>query len=95
MFSTTDHGTARFVRAFALGPGGSRPLAVPLELEREKLLARDLPTAQRARTLARSLLAREPAAEAVRVEVWRLRFDPRTLEPRAERLREAEARRPS
>jgi hypothetical protein len=93
MFSSTDHGTARFVRAFALGPGGPEPLAVAPDLERQKLLARDLPTARNAGALARAVLAREPSAGAVRVEVWRLRFDPRTLEPRPERLREAEARR--
>jgi hypothetical protein len=93
MFSTTDHGAARFVRAVALGPGRSEPIPLAPDLERQKLLARDLPTARNAGTLARAVLAREPSATAVRVEIWRLRFDPRTLEPRAERLREAEAHR--
>ncbi len=92
MFSTTDHGGARFVRLWAEHPEGERRLPLPPELVNRSYRARDLPTTRRLERLAREVaLARPEAvagAEALRVEIWRIRPDPSTLEPRRSVLRE-------
>ncbi len=91
MFSTTDHGGFRSLRVHAVGPGGERRLRLPPALAGRSLRARDLPTGRALAHLARearAALAPELAeGEALRIEVWRTRFDRETLEPRFERIR--------
>jgi hypothetical protein len=89
MFSTTDHGGFRSLRAFALEAGSERRLPIPAELRREAFRARDLPSPQRLEHLARAL-AGEAGEPTVRVEVWRLEFD-HALRPARLRLGHAES----
>jgi len=89
MFSTTDHGGFRTLRAFALEPPGERRLRVPDELRNEVLRSLDLPTDARLQNVAASL-ARHSGAPRVRVEVWRLEFDGE-LRPSPRRLTGAES----
>jgi len=82
MFATTDHASARRVRAFAAGaPAGEARLPIPPELTRDALRVRHLPrkAAELARELAHRVaegrLPAPPGTRAVRVEVWRLEVD--------------------
>ena len=98
MFATTDHASARRVRALALtGDGGSTRLAIPPDLGREVLRVRHLPVeAERlarrlARRAARGAIPAPPATEAVRVEVWRIEIDLDAGVKRERRLHQAVA----
>ena len=103
MFSTNDHGGARFVRVWALEPGpgegasaagGERRVRIPPGLVNASYRLRDLPRPEALRAFGRALAREWPDAvadaPALRVEVWRTRHDPGTLEPRRERLRAVE-----
>ena len=93
MFSTTDHGGARFLRVYALGAAGERRIPLPPELVNRSYRVRDLPSARGMRRLAHEIAAAAPEsveeADALRLEVWRTVHDTRTLEPRRGVLREA------
>ena len=93
MFSTTDHGGARFLRVYALDAGGERRVPLPPELVNRSYRVRDLPSPRGLRRLAREIAAAAPESVAgsasLRLEVWRTVHDPITLEPRRAVLREA------
>ncbi len=94
MFSTTDVGSARHLHVFVIRPGLEREVALPRSWRVRERRARALPTEKRLRALALDL-AQAPTpdygpATAVRVQVWRQRFDPRTLAPSSRILRETE-----
>ena len=94
MFSTTDVGSARHLHVFVIRPGLEREVALPNSWRERARRARALPTARRLRALALDL-AQTPTPDygpptAVRVQVWRRRFDPRTLLPSSRILRETE-----
>jgi hypothetical protein len=88
MFATTDRGLTRRVHAYWLpetepGPisrtdGTREPLAIPGDLANLQQRARTLPDATRLAVLAHRLAEvagqREPDAQAVEVEVWRIGF---------------------
>jgi hypothetical protein len=88
MFATHDHGAFRSVRAFALGAGGERRLALPAGLRRAELRARELPTERALRRYAAALAAHAREAGPVRVEVLRTELD-RELRPSRRKLAEA------
>lgn len=85
MFATLDHGGFRSVRLYRVGAAGEEPIEPAPERRRLRRAARDLPSATHLRALA-AAVGREPG-EAVRVEVWRTRFD-RELVPRREAIAE-------
>ncbi len=94
MFSTTDVGSRRHLHAFVLRPGLRREVEPPPALDDRIERALAHPSERRLRALARAL-ARVPTPDhgpprAVRIEVWRKRFDPDTLAPRSEILRAIE-----
>ncbi len=94
MFSTTDAGGRRHLHVFVLRPGLERELPPPRALEELTRRVRVLPTESNLRALAIEM-ARVPTpdpgpATAVRVEVWRTRFDPETLVPSSHILRTLE-----
>ena len=94
MFSTTDVGSARHVHAFVVRPGIEREVLAPPALEDLELRVRALPSERGLRALALEL-ARTPTpdhgpARSVRVQVWRTRFQPETLVPSDQILREVE-----
>ena len=94
MFSTTDVGSARHVHAFVVRPGIEREVWAPPSVEDLELRARALPTERRLRALALEL-ARTPTPDhgpawSVRLQVWRTRFQPETLVPSDQILRELE-----
>jgi hypothetical protein len=75
MFSSNDHGSFRSVRVFAEDANGERRLDVPADRLQALFRVRELPDARALRAFARSLAPRAPGAAAIRVEVWRARFD--------------------
>jgi hypothetical protein len=94
MFSTTDVGSARHLHAFVQRPGIDRLVSLPPRLEDAERRTLALPSESNLRGLALAL-ADEPtpdhgAAEAVRIQVWRTHFDPATLAPESQILRELE-----
>ena len=94
MFSTSDVGSARHLHVFVIRPGLEREVALPRSWRERGRRARALPTDGRLRALALDL-AQTPTPDhgpptAVRVQVWRRHFDPRTLVPSSRILRETE-----
>ncbi len=99
MFSTVDGPSQRLLRAYLLVQGKEVALTVPRDLARANAVARILPTPDRLRALGAELLAvvrsslpdaRQPPQKlAVRVEVWRLAFDPSTSRLEPTKFREA------
>lgn len=86
MFSTTDRGRFRRVRAFVADAGGERRVSVPGELEFDRLRAQALPSAAALERLARGV-ARASGAPVARIEVWRIAFDRDDLALRPRLLR--------
>ena len=93
MFSTTDHGGARFVRVYALGAGGERRVPIPPNLVNRTYRVRDLPRPAALERLGREMARESPEAVAgadrLRIEVWRTRHDRESLEPSLHKLRES------
>jgi hypothetical protein len=75
MFATNDHGSFRSVRVFAVGPGSEQRMAVPSDRLQDLFRVRELPNDSALRAFAGSLAGAAPDAAAIRVEVWRARFD--------------------
>jgi hypothetical protein len=75
MFATNDHGSFRSVRAFAIGAGGEERIVIPSDRIQQLFRVRELPNRRALRAFARSLATVVPDAAAIRVEVWRARFD--------------------
>ncbi len=94
MFSTTDNLSARHLHVFVIREGFERevwPRDSHPDLDER---ARALPSQANLRRLAREV-AQEPSPDhgpvlAVSVQVWRTRFDSKTLLPSSELLRELE-----
>lgn len=86
MFSTTDDGMTRRVGIRVSGPDGEREIAVPPTLYRHALEAMILPSRGRLLALGRRIADYEAArgrfVSAVRIAVWRMDYDRRTLEAR-------------
>lgn len=89
LFSTVDRLETRVVRAYVIGEGWERPVA--LEASSESLPGTlSLPTEAALRSIARPLLTRSypwPIV-GVRVEVWKRDFDSASLRARRVKLRE-------
>ncbi len=94
MFSTTDAGSRRHLHVFVLRPGLERELPIPLVLEELARRARVLPSEANLRALALEMVhvpTPDPGpATAVRIKLWRTRFDPETLVPSSHILRSLE-----
>jgi len=97
LFSTVDKQPNRQVRITLIGPTGEQQVALRPKhpLERAIYRARAYPTPARLGALAAAIAAeaRGGATQAVRVEVWKLAFDPDTLA--VSRVRVAEATAPT
>lgn len=83
MFSTVDE---RRLLAWRVGSGGESPLDIPDELEDAAERVTALPAEWPLRAFAEALAARDGASQAVRVEVWEMRFGPE-MEREPHRLR--------
>lgn len=92
MFSTMDDGVNRSLRVFLVRKGQEEEGALPAGLADLERRARVLPSAAHLSALATAIAAAYADAaerlDAVRIEVWRTRFDATTLTPRSQRLRE-------
>ena len=91
MFSTTDAGGRRHLHVFVVRPGIEREVHPPRELDDLVDRVLTLPSESNLRALA-TQMADIPTpdygpATAVRVEVFRTRYDPGTLAPSGEILR--------
>ena len=91
MFSTTDVGPQRRLRVYLVAEDGPRELGVPVPLEDRAERAAALPTPDRLGEFGRQVALDRggavPSLSAVRVELWRTRFDPDGLVPQPELLR--------
>ncbi len=94
MFSTTDAGGNRILRAYVTRPGIRRELDVPGHLNESVLKTLTLPTTNNFSSLARKLVSIPTADEgillSVIVEVWTIQFDKETLVPTVSLFREFE-----
>ncbi|HJU87693.1 MAG TPA: hypothetical protein VJ788_10020 [Gemmatimonadota bacterium] len=83
MFSTTDDGVGRPMAIRVSGPAGDRDIGVPEPLAEEAYRASLLPSRRRLSGLAREVAALVSSGESevthVRIAVWRMSYDPRTL----------------
>ena len=97
MFASTDGRGARHLHVVELRTGIERELYPTEELADLVRRARSLPTDGNLRALALALAepSRRDESVSVRVEVWRTRFDPRTLTPSTHLVRGLEVRVPS
>ena len=96
MFSTMDVGSTRQVFVTAITPNGAEhPVTLREPLRGVMQRARGLPDRKQLATLAqatREALGDEGSGldvaelAALRIEVWRTRFEPETLRPKLERL---------
>ena len=92
MFSTLDHGSRRHLHSFVLRPGLRREVLLPDVHADEIKRALTLPNDDRLRRLARTV-SRMPSSDygsatAVQIQIWNTRFDPETLTPTSQVLRE-------
>jgi hypothetical protein len=94
MFSSTDVGAARHLHVLVLRPGIEREVSVPSRLEDAERRTLALPSEANLRALALALANEhgpdDGRATGVRIQVWRTRFDPTTLAPESQILRELE-----
>ena len=94
MFASTDAGSRRHLHVFVLRPGLERELPPPRALEELTRRVRILPSAANLRALALEIAALptpDPGpATAVRIDVWRTRFEPEPLVPSSHILRSLE-----
>lgn len=90
MFSTTEGGPHRHVHAYVSNVAGEERIDTPVSLEGLEERVRTLPTTSRVQRFARALAAAN-SHRAVRIEVWDTNFDPETLTPKAEVIRELKA----
>jgi hypothetical protein len=91
MFSSTDAGRQRLLRVYLVEPERVREVAIPASLEDRAMRAAALPSPARLRDFAARMGTQvgglAPELVAVRVELWRTRFDPEGLLPRRALLR--------
>jgi hypothetical protein len=92
MFSSTELGSARYVRVYVSAPDRSEELQIPESLEDLAAKGAILPSDSMLQNLAKGVVRREERyerpVESVRIEVWRTRFDVVSLMPEGEKLRE-------
>lgn len=81
MFSTLDNSNFRTVRVIAVEGGRDVPVTLPPGTERLRRAIRILPLHRWLAELAADALRAAPDAQAVRIEVWRIAFDPHGLRP--------------
>jgi hypothetical protein len=86
MFSSTDAGRQRQLRVYLVEPERLREVAIPESLEDRAMRVAALPSPARLRDFAARVGTEvgglAPQLVAVRVELWRTRFDPEGLLPR-------------
>ena len=88
MFASTDGRGYRHLHIIEVRPGVEHEIFVPQALQEHSRRARSLPTDANLRRLAFALASRAAAPpQAIRIEVWKTRFDPETLIPWSEPLR--------
>lgn len=94
MFSTTDAGRQRVLRVYLVERERVREVAIPASLEDRALRVAALPSFSRLRDFGARMGAEvgglAPELSAVRVELWRTRFDPEHLLPSRTRVRSVE-----
>ena len=92
MFSTVDDGMNRSLRVFLLRKGQEEEETLPAALADLERRVRVLPSPAQLSALATAIAAAyvdaEERPDAVRIEVWRTRFEVNNLTPRRQRLRE-------
>jgi len=92
MFSTLDHGSRRHLHTFVLRPGLRREVLLPDvhadEIKRALTLPNDARLRRLARTVSRMPSSDYGSATAVQIQIWNTRFDPETLTPTSQVLRE-------
>lgn len=85
MFSTTDAGGNRILRAFTIQSGVKRELDIPDYLDEEVLKTVTLPTTRNFNSLAQRI-AKLPTPDegkllSIIIEVWAIHYDRKTLAP--------------
>lgn len=94
MFSSVDAGSTRHLHAFQIRPGIHREVRPPESLDDEVRRMLTLPSPQRMRDVAIALAevsTRDHGAPAsILIQVWHTRYDPDTLVPTGDILREFE-----
>jgi hypothetical protein len=92
MFSSNDGGWSRHTHFFVSDAAGEVEVDLPEELEDSEKRLRALPTNARldrfARELSATVASEHPDHSAVRIELWRTRFDPDDLTPQIELMRD-------
>ena len=92
MFSSNDDGLNRTIRVRIHGSDYSRDLDVPSVLANQAYRASVLPSDGRLAALGREIAGLEAASgqsiASVRIAVWRLSYDPRTLVPQLDVVRD-------
>jgi hypothetical protein len=92
MFSSTELGPARTVRVFVSAPDRSEELEIPDSLAESAQKVATYPSKSLLKSLAEQFVARENRkdrpVDSVRIEVWRTKFDPQTLKPESEKIRD-------
>jgi len=90
MFSSTELGAARTIRVFVSAPERSEELQIPDSLAEGAQKVAIFPSNSLLQHFAKQVVSRERRkdrpVEVVRVEVWRIRFDVRSLQPQPEKL---------
>lgn len=91
MFSTTDGNMFRTVRVFVSAPDRSEELLLNGDLEDLAVRAQMFPSNHQLRKLAEAILRdqhkRNLPAEKIEIDVWRVEFDPGTLQPHGKIIR--------
>ena len=96
MFSTNDRVSLRQLRAYAIDDGEDHLLRLPATLGSHARAIRSVPAEQHLLDFAQRLARYESqkSADAIRVEVWRTRFDSATRTASLVKVREATYTRP-
>ena len=85
MFSTTDAGGNRILRAFAIRPGIRRELSIPEHLDEKVLKTLTLPTNKNLNSIAQQFVELPTTDDGVLVsiivEVWTINYHQETLVP--------------
>ena len=93
MFSTVDGGKRRHFHVSLVAPTGETEMKIPKQFAELEARTKELPTEQAMNRFATELLAIAPEnTSAIRVELWRDRFDSQTMASSSELLRSVEIR---
>ena len=92
MFASLDAGRTRHLHAFQIRPGLYREIRPPESLQNAAQRMLTLPSSKRMREVALALSRVESAdhgkLDRVLIQVWQTRYDPQTLAPTSQILRE-------